>query len=80
MLRSIRKTPGGFKSEVTSVVAVMSRRAEIQASAFVTPTVQPGQVFIPMHYREANRLTYPAFDSYSRRPSHKACAVRIEAR
>jgi anaerobic selenocysteine-containing dehydrogenase len=63
-----------------SFVAVISRRAEIQASAFVTPTVQPGQIFIPMHYGEANRLTYPAFDSYSRQPSYKACAVRIEAR
>ena len=77
MLRSIQKTPGGFKSEVTSVVAVMSRRAEIQASAFVTPTVQPGQVFIPMHYRETNELTYPSFDPHSRQPSYKHCAVAV---
>jgi assimilatory nitrate reductase catalytic subunit len=47
--------------------------------AFVTPTVQPGQLFIPMHYREVNQLTFPAFDPYSRQPSYKACAVKIEA-
>jgi anaerobic selenocysteine-containing dehydrogenase len=62
-----------------SVVKISSRRAEIQATAFVTPTVQPGQLFMPMHYREVNRLTFPAFDAYSRQPSYKACAVKIEA-
>jgi anaerobic selenocysteine-containing dehydrogenase len=61
-----------------SIVRVSSRRAEIQATAFVTPTVQPGQLFIPMHYPEVNQLTFPAFDSYSRQPSYKACAVKIE--
>lgn len=62
-----------------SVVRVSSRRSSIRAMAFVTPTVQAGQVFIPMHYREVNRLTFPAFDPYSRQPSYKACAVKIEA-
>jgi len=62
-----------------SIVRISSRRAEIRATAFVTPTVQPGQLFIPMHYREVNRLTFPAFDSYSRQPSYKACAVKVEA-
>jgi assimilatory nitrate reductase catalytic subunit len=62
-----------------SVVRISSRRAEIRATAFVTPTVQPGQLFIPMHYREVNRLTFPAFDAYSRQPSYKACAVKIGA-
>jgi anaerobic selenocysteine-containing dehydrogenase len=61
-----------------AVVRVASRRGEIQATAFMTPTVQPGQLFIPMHYAEVNRLTFPAFDSYSRQPSYKACAVKIE--
>ena len=32
-----------------------------------------------MHYSEVNRLTFPAFDTYSRQPSYKACAVKIEA-
>jgi anaerobic selenocysteine-containing dehydrogenase len=62
-----------------SVVRISSRRAAIRATAFVTPTVQQGQLFIPMHYHEVNRLTFPAFDSYSRQPSYKACAVKIES-
>ncbi len=56
---------------------VSSRRGSLVAAAFVTPTVQPGQVFIPMHYAETNRLTLPSFDPYSRQPSYKACAVRV---
>lgn len=59
-------------------VRIRSRRAEVTAIAFVTPTVQPGQLFMPMHYAEANQLTFPAFDSHSRQPSYKACAVQIE--
>jgi anaerobic selenocysteine-containing dehydrogenase len=62
-----------------AVVKISSRRASIRAMAFVTPTVQEGQLFIPMHYREVNRLTFPAFDPYSRQPSYKACAVKVEA-
>ena len=60
-----------------SVVRIASRRAQIRAMAFVTPTIRPGQLFIPMHYREVNRLTFPAFDPYSRQPSYKACAVQV---
>jgi assimilatory nitrate reductase catalytic subunit len=60
-------------------VEVRSRRGAIHATAFVTPTVQPGQVFIPMHYAEMNRLTYPSFDPYSRQPSYKHCAVAVRA-
>ena len=58
-------------------VEVRSRRATIHATAFLTETVQAGQVFIPMHYEETNRLTFPSFDPYSRQPSYKACAVTI---
>ena len=60
------------------VVRIASRRAQIRALAFVTPTIRLGQLFIPMHYREVNRLTFPAFDPYSRQPSYKACAVQVE--
>jgi assimilatory nitrate reductase catalytic subunit len=62
---------------VNDVVSIASRRAEITATAFITPTVQPGQIFIPMHYPEVNKLTFPAFDQHSRQPSYKASAVRI---
>jgi assimilatory nitrate reductase catalytic subunit len=59
---------------------ISSRRGSLTAKAFLTPTVQPGQVFLPMHYRSVNQLTFPAFDPYSRQPSYKACAVRIQAK
>ena len=39
--------------------------------------MQRGQVFIPMHYPEVNRLTHPSFDPHSRQPNYKACAVEI---
>jgi assimilatory nitrate reductase catalytic subunit len=56
---------------------ISSRRGAITARAFVTPTVQAGQIFIPMHYEETNRLTFSAFDPHSRQPSYKACAVAL---
>lgn len=58
-------------------VAIHSRRGRVEALAFLTYTIQPGQVFIPMHYAETNRLTFPSFDPYSRQPSYKACAVSL---
>ena len=42
-----------------SVVAIISRRARIKCPAFISPTVQPSHVFIPMHYDVTNRLTRP---------------------
>jgi anaerobic selenocysteine-containing dehydrogenase len=60
-----------------SMVEIASRRGKVEARAFVTSTVGTGQVFIPMHYANANQLTYPAFDPYSRQPSYKACAVAV---
>jgi len=59
-------------------VIVASRRAEVEAAAVVTPTIQPGQVFISMHYPETNRLTFSEFDPYSRQPSYKASAVSLK--
>jgi assimilatory nitrate reductase catalytic subunit len=58
-------------------VIVESQRGRIRAKAFVTPTVQPGQVFIPMHYNATNKLTHAHFDPYSKQPSYKDCAVRV---
>jgi anaerobic selenocysteine-containing dehydrogenase len=59
-------------------VRVRSRRGSLVAVVFVTPTVQPGQVFIPMHYAEVNRLTHSSFDPHSRQPNYKHCAVALE--
>ncbi len=58
-------------------VRVRSRRGELTAAAFITSTIQPGQVFIPMHYASVNQLTLAAFDPYSRQPAYKACAVEL---
>jgi assimilatory nitrate reductase catalytic subunit len=55
-----------------------SQRGELRARALVTPGVQPGQVFLPMHDEATNRLTDSAFDPYSHQPAYKACAVSIE--
>jgi assimilatory nitrate reductase catalytic subunit len=58
-------------------VAVESRRGQFLARAFVTHSVQPKQLFVPMHYLRANQLTFAAFDPHSRQPAYKACAVSI---
>lgn len=58
-------------------VSVASRRACVEATVVITACVQRGQVYMPMHYEEVNRLTFAAFDPHSRQPSYKACAVRI---
>ena len=58
-------------------VVVVSERGEMEARAYVTPTVAPGQVFVPMHYAATNRLTRPSFDPYSRQPSYKSAAVDV---
>ncbi len=61
------------------IVHIQSRRATISATAFISTSVQPGQLFIPMHYAQANKLTYPSFDPSSRQPNYKFCAVNISA-
>ncbi len=58
-------------------VTVRSRRGTAMAIALVTATVQPGQVFLPMHFAAVNQLTFPSFDPHSRQPSYKACAVAL---
>jgi len=64
--------------EPNSEIAVVSRRGRVVCTAIVTPTVQVGQIFIPMHYSVTNQLTRSEFDPHSRQPSYKHCAVRLE--
>jgi assimilatory nitrate reductase catalytic subunit len=64
--------------ETEERVRVRSRRGEIEARAVLRETVREGEVFVSMHDAATNRLTYPAFDPYSRQPSYKHCAVAIE--
>jgi anaerobic selenocysteine-containing dehydrogenase len=68
----------GLGIDANETVLVRSRRGGIHCAAFITSTVRPGQVFIPMHYEVTNQLTNPEFDPYSRQPSYKHCAVRLE--
>lgn len=63
--------------EDADTVSITSRRATITARAFVTPTVQPGQVFLPMHDGSVNLLTRAEFDPYSNQPNYKDCAVAV---
>lgn len=56
---------------------IRSRRGAIKARVVLSSTVQPGQVFMPMHYAETNELTATMVDPYSRQPSYKACAVDL---
>ena len=60
------------------LVTIRSRRGSATAAAMVSPSVRPGQAFMPMHYETTNRLTLSHFDPHSRQPSYKDCAVRIE--
>jgi formate dehydrogenase major subunit len=61
-------------------VRVTSRRGSILIGVRVSDRQAPGQVFIPMHFREAaaNLLTNPALDPYAKIASFKVGAVRIE--
>jgi len=61
-------------------VRVSSRRGAIRLRVRLMTRVQPGSVFIPMHFREAaaNALTNPAVDPFGKIPEFKICAVKIE--
>ena len=63
-----------------SKVRIRSRRAGLEANAFITTPARPGQVFLPFHYAEfnSNQVTQSAFDPISREPNYKQCAVRVE--
>jgi predicted molibdopterin-dependent oxidoreductase YjgC len=58
-------------------IEIESPRGQVRARAFVTPTIAPGQIFLPMHDAATNRLTDAVFDPYSRQPAYKNCSVRI---
>ena len=62
-----------------SLIEIRSRRSNMQATVYISPTVRPGQIFVPMHYAEVNRLTHSSFDPHSRQPNYKATAVAIRS-
>ncbi|MFI5234244.1 MAG: molybdopterin-dependent oxidoreductase [Gemmatimonadales bacterium] len=59
---------------------ITSRRGSIVIGARVSERQARGQVFIPMHFREAaaNLLTNPALDPYAKIAEFKVAAVRVE--
>ena len=62
-------------------VRVTSRRGSVLIGVRISNRQAPGQVFIPMHYREAaaNLLTNPALDPYAKIAEFKISAVRVES-
>ncbi|MFQ5426804.1 MAG: molybdopterin dinucleotide binding domain-containing protein, partial [Gaiellales bacterium] len=62
------------------MVRVVSRRGEVVIRAQISHREQPGNVFIPFHFREAaaNVLTIDEIDPDGKIPEFKFCAVRIE--
>ena len=61
-----------------AMVKVSSRRASVKVRAVVGNGVKPGQVYMPMHFMETNYLTPSVFDPYSKEPSYKYSAVKLE--
>ncbi len=61
-------------------VKITSRRGSIVIGARLSERQAPGQVFVPMHFREAaaNLLTNPKLDPYAKIASFKVSAVRVE--
>lgn len=68
-----------LKVKTGDKIRVTSRRGSIVVKTVVTSAVQQGHLFIPMHYETTNQLTQDSFDPYSKQPSYKACAVKVEA-
>jgi len=60
-------------------VRITSRRGSITIGVRVSERQARGQVFVPMHFREAaaNLLTNPALDPYAKIASFKVSAVRV---
>jgi assimilatory nitrate reductase catalytic subunit len=50
-------------------ILVESARGQLRTQAFLTPTILPGQAFLPMHSAETKRLTDAVFDPYSKQPA-----------
>jgi formate dehydrogenase major subunit len=61
-------------------VRITSRRGSILIGVRLSDRQARGQVFVPMHFREAavNLLTNPRLDPYAKIASFKVSAVRIE--
>jgi formate dehydrogenase major subunit len=70
-----------LKVEEGDSVRVTSRRGSILINVRISERQARGQIFIPMHFREAaaNLLTNPQLDPYARIAAFKVSAVRVES-
>lgn len=61
------------------IIAVSSRRGEVEVAALVTEDIIPGVLFMTFHFEEspANLLTNNVLDPESQIPEYKACAAQI---
>ena len=66
--------------EEGDTVRVSSRRASLLIPVRISNRQASGQVFIPMHFREAaaNLLTNPVLDPYAKIAEFKVAAVRVD--
>ncbi|MGQ9655023.1 MAG: formate dehydrogenase subunit alpha, partial [Thermodesulfobacteriota bacterium] len=70
----------GAKIGDGETVEVCSRRGSITIRAMLSDEVEPGTVFIPMHFAEhaANVLTDARLDAEAKIPGFKVCSVKIK--
>ena len=75
-----QKDADALKVSAGDSVKISSLSHTIQAVAKITDSVFKGYVFLPFHYPETNNVVESEnFDAYSRQPSFKTGAVKIEA-
>jgi assimilatory nitrate reductase catalytic subunit len=76
-LLTARVAPGTAGDLDDETVTLETRRAAVEATLNVDPTVPEGMVWVPIHHPDANRLTLPEVDPRSAEPNFKQCAVRL---
>jgi formate dehydrogenase alpha subunit len=61
------------------MIKITSRRGEIKIQAKIFDEVEPGVVYVPMHFAEcsANILTDTKLDPVSKIPGYKVCGVKV---
>lgn len=72
------KHHGIIENEKIRVCSANGRNAEFAVK--ITENVREDELYAPIHYMECNKLTPSIYDSYSKEPSYKSAAVRIEKR
>lgn len=58
-------------------VIIESRRDKVSATAKISEKMLQKNVFLPLHYKITNQMTYWSFDEYSKEPNYKFAAVNL---